>query len=90
MLEFNLAIFVFNHYGSIKWIDKSALDKTHAFYEKHGGKTIMIAHRIIRPTSDELAGMLDAYAELGPQITLDAMANLLEEHLNLTPIFAHL
>ena len=32
----------------------------------------MIAHRIKRPTSDELAGMLDAYAELGPQITLES------------------
>jgi anthranilate phosphoribosyltransferase len=28
----------------------------------------MIAHRIKRPTSQELAGMLDAYAELGPQL----------------------
>lgn len=32
----------------------------------------MIAHRIKRPTSDELAGMLDAYASLGPQITLES------------------
>ncbi len=32
----------------------------------------MIAHRIKRPTSDELAGMLDAYAELGPQIPLES------------------
>ncbi|AFY70603.1 Anthranilate phosphoribosyltransferase [Thalassoporum mexicanum PCC 7367] len=29
----------------------------------------MIAHRIRRPTGLELAGMLDAYAELGPQLT---------------------
>jgi anthranilate phosphoribosyltransferase len=28
----------------------------------------MIAHRIKRPTGEELAGMLDAYAELGPQL----------------------
>ncbi len=28
----------------------------------------MIAHRIKRPTSEELAGMLDAYAELGPTL----------------------
>lgn len=28
----------------------------------------MIAHRIRRPTGAELAGMLDAYAELGPQL----------------------
>ncbi|HEY9615896.1 MAG TPA: anthranilate phosphoribosyltransferase family protein [Microcoleaceae cyanobacterium] len=29
----------------------------------------MIAHRIRRPTSTELAGMLDAYAELGPRLS---------------------
>lgn len=29
----------------------------------------MIAHRIRRPTGEELAGMLDAYAELGPSLT---------------------
>jgi anthranilate phosphoribosyltransferase len=29
----------------------------------------MIAHRIKRPTGEELAGMLDAYNELGPQLT---------------------
>lgn len=28
----------------------------------------MIAHRIKRPTGEELAGMLDAYGELGPQL----------------------
>ncbi len=28
----------------------------------------MIAHRIKRPTGEELAGMLDAYTELGPQL----------------------
>jgi anthranilate phosphoribosyltransferase len=32
----------------------------------------MIAHRIKRPTSDELAGMLDAYASLAPPITLES------------------
>lgn len=29
----------------------------------------MIAHRIKRPTGEELAGMLDAYRELGPQLS---------------------
>ena len=33
----------------------------------------MIAHRIRRPTSEELAGMLDAYAALGPAV--DAIAS---------------
>jgi anthranilate phosphoribosyltransferase len=30
-----------------------------------------IAHRIKRPTPEELAGMLDAYDELGPQISIE-------------------
>jgi anthranilate phosphoribosyltransferase len=30
----------------------------------------MIAHRIKRPTAEELAGMLDAYEKLGPKLTL--------------------
>lgn len=30
----------------------------------------LIAHRIKRPTGEELAGMLDAYEELGPQLRL--------------------
>ena len=30
----------------------------------------LIAHRIKRPTADELAGMLDAYDQLGPQLSL--------------------
>ncbi len=32
----------------------------------------MIAHRIRRPTGEELAGMLDAYEELGPQLSVVA------------------
>lgn len=44
--------------GSIKWIDKSALDKTHAFYERHGGKTVMIARfvPIVRSFAPLVAG----------------------------------
>ena len=30
----------------------------------------LIAHRIKRPTAEELAGMLDAYEQLGPQLSL--------------------
>ena len=44
--------------GSIRWIDKSALDKTHAFYEKHGGKTVMIARfvPVVRSFAPLVAG----------------------------------
>jgi anthranilate phosphoribosyltransferase len=35
----------------------------------------MIAHRIRRPTGEELAGMLDAYEELGPQLSVVAAAH---------------
>lgn len=31
----------------------------------------LIVHRIKRPTSEELAGMLDTYAELGPKLNID-------------------
>ncbi|CAD5982739.1 Anthranilate phosphoribosyltransferase [Planktothrix tepida] len=34
----------------------------------------LIAHRIRRPTGEELAGMLDAYEEIGPQLQLVASA----------------
>ncbi len=29
--------------GSIGWIDRHALDRTHAFFERHGGKTLIAA-----------------------------------------------
>lgn len=32
--------------GSIGWIDQGALKKTHDFYDRHGGKTIMLARFI--------------------------------------------
>jgi anthranilate phosphoribosyltransferase len=37
----------------------------------------MIAHRIKRPTSQELAGMLDAYEQLGPMLQAEGMGNRL-------------
>jgi membrane-associated protein len=32
--------------GSIRWIDRAALNRTHAFFERHGGKTLVAARFI--------------------------------------------
>jgi len=44
--------------GSIKWIDKTALDKTHEFYEKWGGLTLVVARftPVVRSFAPLVAG----------------------------------
>ncbi len=44
--------------GTIGWIDQNALRKTHTFFERHGGKTVMIARfvPVVRSFAPLVAG----------------------------------
>jgi membrane-associated protein len=47
--------------GEVKWIRKDYMDRTHAFFEKHGGKTIFLARfvPIIRTFTPFVAGVTE-------------------------------
>ncbi|SPJ14486.1 Protein DedA [Burkholderiales bacterium] len=51
--------------GSIRWIDRVSLDRTHAFFERHGGKTLIAARfvPVVRSFAPLVAGASEMRAQ---------------------------
>ncbi len=47
------------HFRHSRWLNRHALERTHAFYERHGGKTVMIARFVplVRTFAPFVAGV---------------------------------
>ncbi len=54
-----IGVRAFSH--NYRWLDRAALEKTHAFFEKHGGKTVVLARwlPVIRTFAPFVAGISD-------------------------------
>jgi membrane-associated protein len=50
--------------GSIGWINRSALDRTHVFFERHGGKTLIAARFI--PVVRSFAPLVAGASKMAP------------------------
>ena len=58
-VNYSIGLYLGDRAYNIKWIKKEYFDKTHAFFEKHGGKTIFLARfvPIVRTFAPFVAGI---------------------------------